>query len=166
MKWSRFLRHLTLLISELLDAGLSLFLYRYASLYGSKIKLFNNQGMKLIVCYMFVTAPQKNTDKVHSAGDVWVLVLRKVSPSDSGVYLCEVNDEPVVRSYHKLNGLLNLIKWWIYNVWRVLKFNYDPCSVTQRISSTWEHYSRNLFNTLQRSSVGTWTQLYRLLHKQ
>ncbi|XP_077284865.1 Ig-like and fibronectin type-III domain-containing protein 2 isoform X2 [Arctopsyche grandis] len=50
------------------------------------------------------TAPHQS-EKVHSAGDVWVLVIRKVKPSDSGMYICEVNSDPVVRSFHALSVL-------------------------------------------------------------
>ncbi|XP_049803084.1 Ig-like and fibronectin type-III domain-containing protein 1 isoform X1 [Schistocerca nitens] len=40
-----------------------------------------------------------------SGGDVWVLVIRNAMPSDSGIYVCEVNSNPIVRSFHKLSVL-------------------------------------------------------------
>lgn len=38
-------------------------------------------------------------------GDVWVLAIKKTKASDTGVYVCEVNSDPIVRSFHKLSGL-------------------------------------------------------------
>lgn len=35
-------------------------------------------------------------------GDVWVLAIRSAQPSDSGLYICEVNTTPVLRSFHNL----------------------------------------------------------------
>lgn len=43
-------------------------------------------------------------------GDVWVLSIKNVKFNDSGVYACEVNSDPVVRSFHSLSGWLNLVK--------------------------------------------------------
>ncbi|KAJ3623708.1 hypothetical protein MTP99_017378 [Tenebrio molitor] len=42
---------------------------------------------------------------VPSGGDVWVLVIKNAKPADSGVYVCEVNSNPIVRSFHKLSVL-------------------------------------------------------------
>lgn len=39
-----------------------------------------------------------------SGGDVWVLVIKTARPTDSGIYVCEVNSNPIVRSFHKLSG--------------------------------------------------------------
>lgn len=35
-------------------------------------------------------------------GDVWVLLIKSVKPEDTDVYVCEVNSEPVIRSFHPL----------------------------------------------------------------
>jgi glutathione synthase/RimK-type ligase-like ATP-grasp enzyme len=35
---------------------------------------------------------------------VWVLVIKEAKPSDSGIYVCEVNSNPILRSFHKLSG--------------------------------------------------------------
>ncbi|CAH1112848.1 unnamed protein product [Psylliodes chrysocephalus] len=43
--------------------------------------------------------------ELPSGGDVWVLVIENSKPSDSGVYVCEVNSSPIVRSFHKLSVL-------------------------------------------------------------
>ncbi|KAL1497939.1 hypothetical protein ABEB36_008819 [Hypothenemus hampei] len=40
-----------------------------------------------------------------SGGDVWVLVIKRAKPADSGIYVCEVNSNPIVRSFHRLNVL-------------------------------------------------------------
>ena len=37
-------------------------------------------------------------------GDVWVLVIRDVKASDAGIYVCEVNSNPILRSFHTLEG--------------------------------------------------------------
>ncbi|XP_065582217.1 Ig-like and fibronectin type-III domain-containing protein 1 [Artemia franciscana] len=37
-----------------------------------------------------------------SGGDVWVLVIRDVKASDAGIYVCEVNSNPILRSFHTL----------------------------------------------------------------
>lgn len=39
-----------------------------------------------------------------TGGVVWVLAIKNVKQADSGLYACEVNSNPVVRSYHKLSG--------------------------------------------------------------
>lgn len=39
---------------------------------------------------------------ITKGGDVWALVIRSVKPSDAGLYMCELNTEPPVRSFHKL----------------------------------------------------------------
>ncbi|XP_074034870.1 Ig-like and fibronectin type-III domain-containing protein 2 isoform X1 [Leptinotarsa decemlineata] len=49
---------------------------------------------------------EENSDSpsdLPSGGDVWVLVIENVKPTDSGVYVCEVNSNPTVRSFHKLS---------------------------------------------------------------
>ncbi|KAK4873942.1 hypothetical protein RN001_013302 [Aquatica leii] len=43
--------------------------------------------------------------KIPMGGDVWVLVIRNSKPADSGIYVCEVNSNPIVRSFHKLSVL-------------------------------------------------------------
>ncbi|KAJ9596370.1 hypothetical protein L9F63_012605, partial [Diploptera punctata] len=40
-----------------------------------------------------------------TGGDVWVLVIKDAKPADSGIYVCEVNSIPVLRSFHKLSVL-------------------------------------------------------------
>lgn len=39
---------------------------------------------------------------IAKGGDVWALVIKSVKPSDSGLYMCELNIEPPVRSFHRL----------------------------------------------------------------
>lgn len=36
---------------------------------------------------------------------MWVLVIKNSKPTDSGIYVCEVNSNPIVRSFHKLSVL-------------------------------------------------------------
>lgn len=35
-------------------------------------------------------------------GDVWVLLIKNIKPSDTDVYVCEVNSDPVIQSFHPL----------------------------------------------------------------
>ncbi|KAK7792924.1 hypothetical protein R5R35_008001 [Gryllus longicercus] len=44
-------------------------------------------------------------EKINSGGDVWVLVIKETKAADAGIYVCEVNSNPVVRSFHKLSVL-------------------------------------------------------------
>lgn len=41
---------------------------------------------------------------IRKGGDVWALVIKQVKPSDAGLYICELNTEPPVRSFHRLTG--------------------------------------------------------------
>ena len=46
--------------------------------------------------------------EVPSGGDVWVLVVKNSQQTDSGIYVCEVNSNPIVRSFHRLSGKLRM----------------------------------------------------------
>ncbi|GAB0093957.1 Fibronectin type-III domain-containing protein [Sergentomyia squamirostris] len=48
---------------------------------------------------MLSTAPKGRTP---TGGDVWVLLIRDARPTDTDVYVCEVNSDPVLRSFHPL----------------------------------------------------------------
>lgn len=39
---------------------------------------------------------------IAKGGDVWALVIKSVRASDAGLYMCELNSEPPVRSFHRL----------------------------------------------------------------
>ncbi|XP_063625703.1 Ig-like and fibronectin type-III domain-containing protein 1 isoform X1 [Cydia splendana] len=39
---------------------------------------------------------------IAKGGDVWALVIKSVKASDAGLYMCELNTEPPVRSFHRL----------------------------------------------------------------
>lgn len=41
---------------------------------------------------------------IAKGGDVWALVIKSVKASDAGLYMCELNTEPPVRSVHRLTG--------------------------------------------------------------
>ncbi|XP_059217362.1 Ig-like and fibronectin type-III domain-containing protein 2 isoform X2 [Stomoxys calcitrans] len=41
--------------------------------------------------------------KVESGGEVWVLLIKRLKPSDKGTYICELNSDPVLRSIHILD---------------------------------------------------------------
>lgn len=38
-------------------------------------------------------------------GDVWVLVIKAARSSDSGTYICEINSNPILRSFHSIFGI-------------------------------------------------------------
>jgi len=40
-------------------------------------------------------------------GDVWVLAIKNAQVSDSGLYICETNTEPVYKSFHNLTGTVS-----------------------------------------------------------
>lgn len=42
--------------------------------------------------------------KAPSGGDVWVLAIKNTRPSDTDLYVCEVNSEPPFKSFHPLKG--------------------------------------------------------------
>ena len=54
-----------------------------------------------------------------AGGDVWVLAGKEVQRNDTGLYSCEVNSIPEVRSYHQLKGSLHLIFYIVY------KYHYN-----------------------------------------
>ncbi|XP_049875990.1 Ig-like and fibronectin type-III domain-containing protein 1 isoform X2 [Pectinophora gossypiella] len=39
---------------------------------------------------------------IAKGGDVWALVIKSVKASDAGLYMCELNTEPPVKSFHRL----------------------------------------------------------------
>lgn len=45
---------------------------------------------------------QKDPSKTQTDGDVWVLLIKNVKPDDSDVYVCEVNSDPPLKSFHPL----------------------------------------------------------------
>ena len=45
---------------------------------------------------------QKDADRTQTDGDVWVLLIKNVKPEDSDVYVCEVNSDPPLKSFHPL----------------------------------------------------------------
>lgn len=47
-------------------------------------------------------APLGKEGKQTVGGDVWVLLIRNIKGSDTDVYTCEVNSEPVIKSFHPL----------------------------------------------------------------
>lgn len=52
-------------------------------------------------------APKGNISP--SGGDVWVLLISDTKPSDTDLYVCEVNSDPAIKSFHSLKGELNFV---------------------------------------------------------
>ncbi|CAH0755584.1 unnamed protein product [Diatraea saccharalis] len=84
---------------------------------------------------------------IMKGGDVWALVIRSVKPSDAGLYICELNTEPPVRSFHKLTvisrGLTppenqNVTDSYSANAGTpssvALAHNYTDCCMTANVS--------------------------------
>ena len=66
----------------------------------------NNLDISLFKSF-HLTGEFKRSDRQD---DVWVLAIKAVKHSDAGVYVCELNTDPVVRSFHRLEGNLSTIK--------------------------------------------------------
>ncbi|KAG5899209.1 hypothetical protein JTB14_034467 [Gonioctena quinquepunctata] len=73
------------------------------------------------------------SSELPSGGDVWVLVIENVKPSDAGVYICEVNSSPIVRSFHKLSVISKSI----------ISSNYTTTDSTIQIDDQRQLSSRN-----------------------
>ena len=46
--------------------------------------------------------------RTPTGGDVWVLLIKDTRPSDTDVYVCEVNSDPIIKSFHPLRGNFSL----------------------------------------------------------
>ncbi|XP_068617615.1 Ig-like and fibronectin type-III domain-containing protein 2 [Battus philenor] len=86
---------------------------------------------------------------IRKGGDVWALVIKSVKPSDAGLYMCELNTEPPVRSFHRLTvisrGLTppenqNATDAYSANIPTLstlaMAHNYTECCVNSNVSST------------------------------
>ncbi|GFG31451.1 hypothetical protein Cfor_07805, partial [Coptotermes formosanus] len=79
-------------------------------------------------------------------GDVWVLVIKDAKPSDSGLYVCEVNSSPPLRSFHKLSVLSrallppdNMTDPMLYDSQKGplgRNHNYTDCCISNNVSSS------------------------------
>lgn len=54
--------------------------------------------------YIFFKPYSATSGRTPTGGDVWVLLIKDTRPTDSDIYVCEVNSDPVVRSFHPLKG--------------------------------------------------------------
>ncbi|XP_060521519.1 Ig-like and fibronectin type-III domain-containing protein 2 isoform X2 [Cylas formicarius] len=86
------------------------------------------------------------SSELPSGGDVWVLVIKNSRLTDSGIYVCEVNSNPIVRSFHKLSVLsksmvpatnltTDIIPFDDPKSIAVRNHNYTDCCVLQNVSS-------------------------------
>lgn len=55
----------------------------------------------LFFFFLHILAPK---GKTPSGGDVWVLLITDTKPTDSDLYVCEVNSNPPIKSFHPLKG--------------------------------------------------------------
>ncbi|KDR18237.1 Ig-like and fibronectin type-III domain-containing protein 1 [Zootermopsis nevadensis] len=91
-------------------------------------------------------SPGDQDDEAMSGGDVWVLVIKDAKPSDSGIYVCEVNSSPILRSFHKLSVLSrvllppdNMTDPMLYDSQKGPQgrsHNYTDCCVNSNVSSS------------------------------
>jgi hypothetical protein len=49
--------------------------------------------------FLLFAAPKK---REPNGGDVWVLLIKDTKLTDADVYVCEVNSDPVISSFHPL----------------------------------------------------------------
>ncbi|XP_069682864.1 Ig-like and fibronectin type-III domain-containing protein 1 isoform X1 [Periplaneta americana] len=85
-------------------------------------------------------------DQAMSGGDVWVLVIKDAKPNDSGIYVCEVNSSPILRSFHKLSVLSrallppdNMTDPMLYDSQKGplgRNHNYTDCCINSNVSSS------------------------------
>ncbi|XP_075980799.1 Ig-like and fibronectin type-III domain-containing protein 2 isoform X2 [Anticarsia gemmatalis] len=86
---------------------------------------------------------------IAKGGDVWALVIKSVKASDAGLYMCELNTEPPVRSFHRLTvisrGLTppesqNVTDSYSANVPTLsslaLSHNYTDCCVAANVTKS------------------------------
>ncbi|XP_060866861.1 Ig-like and fibronectin type-III domain-containing protein 1 [Metopolophium dirhodum] len=66
----------------------------------------DRQGLKVLTAAESRITADRRFEVLHDkGGDVWVLSIKNVKFNDSGLYACEVNSDPVVRSFHSLSVL-------------------------------------------------------------
>ena len=67
-----------------------------------------SQGSSLL-SFSTVKCQKKNLFEYYEidflGGDVYVLQINEVKHNDTGLYICEVNTEPPLRSFHRLSVL-------------------------------------------------------------
>ncbi|KAH9635955.1 hypothetical protein HF086_015529 [Spodoptera exigua] len=77
---------------------------------------------------------------IAKGGDVWALVIKSVKASDAGLYMCELNTEPPVRSFHKLTENQNVTDSYSANIPTLsslaLSHNYTDCCVAANVTKT------------------------------
>lgn len=68
--------------------------------------MFTRKCLKSVnIC--FIAAKKKKT---AAGGEVYVLLIKNVKPDDTDVYVCEVNSDPMLRSFHPLRVKSKSIK--------------------------------------------------------
>lgn len=104
-----------------------------------------------------------------SGGVVWVLAIKNVKLTDSGLYACEINSNPVIRTYHKLSGELlpypnswssqtTIIKEMVnscqllglggnFKILTVFQFSFGPKEIIPKMLKTliWVYLSKYVF---------------------
>lgn len=83
--------------------------------------------------------------KTGSGGDVWVLLIKDTKPTDTDIYSCEVNSDPVIRSFQSLTVRpLNTsqksdkedehVQTNIYPLTQQLSHDFTDCCESQNVS--------------------------------
>lgn len=60
-----------------------------------------NRALTLHFNVCNILAPKSKT---NGGGDVWVLLITDTKPTDTDLYICEVNSNPPIKSFHSLKG--------------------------------------------------------------
>ena len=88
---------------------------------------------------------------LNIGGDVFVLQINNVTHEDTGLYVCEVNTEPPLRSLHRLTVLTDKLvapknkenvnttaveKLWGYTTPKPISHNYTECCMEEGVPNT------------------------------
>lgn len=75
------------------------------------LNLLGNKNLHIILLIQNEKSAPKG--KTPSSGDVWVLLITDTKPTDTDLYVCEVNSNPPIKTFHALKGMI----WYYLKVW-------------------------------------------------
>ena len=115
-------------------------------------------GNKILTANMERITSDERLKVMHEdGGQVYVLVLTNVTVRDAGMYICEVNSDPALRSFHELKVLSaslqppvptessavtgatastkDSVEIWGYSTERPVDHDFSPCCASKNIST-------------------------------
>jgi len=115
-------------------------------------------GNKILTANMERITSDDRLQVMHEdGGQVYVLLVTKVNVKDAGMYICELNSDPVVRSFHELKVLSHSlqppvptesstvtgadgstkdsVEVWGYSTERPVEHDFTPCCASKNIST-------------------------------